>query len=58
LLKLPWLIKILDDGAAHQFWSSLEEFLSFANFKHRKFGSTRSATSVALFLGKPNGKMA
>jgi len=33
LLKLPWLIKILDDGASHQFWSSLEDFLSFTNFE-------------------------
>ena len=33
LLKLPWLIRILDDGSYNEFWSSLEEFLSFANFE-------------------------
>jgi len=60
-LKLPWLIKMIDDGASHQFWLGLEEILFFANFgncTHRKSGSTCRATGVALFLGAPNGQMA
>jgi len=56
LLKLPWLINMLDDGVAHQFWSGLEKILFFANFgncTHKKSGST----SAAFFLGAPNGQM-
>ena len=61
LLNIPCLIRILDDGSAHQFWSSLEEILFFANFEnctHRKSGSTSSATGAVLFLGAPNAQMA
>lgn len=60
-LKLPWLIKMLDGGASHQFWSGLEKIFLFANFgncTHRKSGSTRNVTGAALFLGESNGQMA
>jgi len=33
LLKLPWLVKTLDDGDSHKFSASLEEILSFPNFE-------------------------
>lgn len=44
LVKLPWCIRTLDDGASHQFLTSLEEFLSLANFGISPIGKMHKCT--------------
>lgn len=60
LLKVPWLIRMLDGDVHHKFWSGLEKILFSANFgncTHRKSSLMHSATTTALFLGAPNPPM-
>jgi len=54
-MKPPWLIKVHDGGASHQFWASFKQILSFStlNFITQK-KLPKSVALMALRFSKGN----